>query len=170
MAVVVFDPAAFKLAYPEFATVPDARLTALFNIVGATILDNTDASVVVDPLQRAPLLDMLVAHMLVLFGYTTTTGQVVPPRGVVGRVASATEGTVSTSLEYHVPANASEAWFSQTPYGAMYWLAVAQFRSFRYGVIGRSGVGHSIDFLNRDRLPQLRGGAGGTNSGTPGGA
>ena len=167
MAVVVFDPATFKLAFPEFAQVPDARLTVLFGMVTATTIDNTDASVVVDPLQRSPMIDLLIAHMLALFGYTRADGTFVPGPGVVGRVSSATEGSVSTSLEYRAAATATEAWYNQTPYGAMYWAMTAPFRSFRYYAVGRSGVGRSLDFLE-DHLPQ-RVGLGGQNSGTPGG-
>lgn len=169
MAVVVFDPVAFKVAFPEFATVPDARLTALFALVGTSILDNSDASIVINVEQRAALLDLLVAHMLALFGTTVAGMPDSGPSGTVGRVASATEGSVSTTLEYRAAATATEAWFNQTQYGAMYWAMTVQFRSFVYVPAGRSGVGHSIDYLNRGRLPQLRGSFGGTNSGTPGG-
>lgn len=166
MAVVVFDPATFKLAFPEFATVPDARLTVLFNMVGYTILDNTDASIVVNPLQRAPMLDLLIAHMLTLFGYVTTDGKTVPGTGTVGRVASATEGSVSTSLGYSVPTSAGEAWYSQTPYGAMYWVMTAPFRSFHYVAAGRSGIGHARDYLSTGIGIQTRLA---NNSGTPDG-
>jgi hypothetical protein len=167
MAVVTFDPAQFKVAFPEFAAVPDARLTILFTMVGATVLDNTDASIVVDPLVRAPLLDLLVAHMLALYGTAVAGTAGSGPSGVVGRVASATEGSVSTSLEYRAASSATEAWFNQTPYGAMYWAMTAQWRSFRYVALGRSGVGQALDYLNPDRYLQV---GTGTNSGTPGGA
>lgn len=166
MAVVVFDPAQFKLAFPEFALVPDARLSLLFNMVGLTILDNSDGSIVVDPLRRSPMLDLLVAHMLTLFGWVRADGSVVPGTGAVGRVASATEGTVSTSLEYCVPSSASEAWFNQTPYGAMYWMMTAPYRSFHMVAAGRSGIGHSIDYLATGIGVQTRLA---NNSGTPDG-
>lgn len=156
MAVVVFDPAQFKAAFPEFASVPDARLTVLFTLATG-IVDNTDASPVVDVTLRTSMFYYIVAHLLTLFGYTTSTGEVVPPIGVVGRVASASEGTVSTSLAYSVPANASEAWWTQTQYGALYWMLSLPYRSFRYVDLGQSGVGQSVDFLNRGRL---RGGSG----------
>lgn len=153
MAVVTFNPAAFKTAFPEFATVPDARLQLLFNLAGSSILDNSDASIIVDPAQRAPLLDLLVAHLLTLFGTggTAAGGAGTGARGVVGRVASATEGSVSTSLAYSIPAGAGEAWFQQTQYGAMYWMATAPWRSFRYVETGRSGVGHALDYYQAAR-------------------
>lgn len=156
MAVVVFDPALFKEAFPEFASVPDARLTVLFSLATG-IVDNTDASPVVDVVLRTNMFYYIVAHLLTLFGYTSTTGAVVPPIGVVGRVASATEGSVSTSLAYSVPTNASEAWWTQTQYGALYWMLSLPYRSFRYVDLGQSGVGNSVDFLNRGWLRSGRG-------------
>lgn len=55
MAVVIFDPEAFKLAYPQFAAVSDAMLTNYFNL--ATLyLSNTDCSIVQDIPKRTMLL------------------------------------------------------------------------------------------------------------------
>lgn len=151
MAVVVFDPAVFKLAFPEFEAVPKARLELLFTMVGATILDNSDASIIVDPAVRAPLLDLLVAHMVTLYGSGVPGVPGGSPTGVVGRVSSATEGSVSTSLEYRAAASATEAWYNQTQYGAMYWAMTVQWRSFRYVALGQSGAGHALDYRNRRR-------------------
>lgn len=162
MAVVALDPAKFKTAFPEFADVPDARLTVLFGIIGATILDNTGASVVTDVTMRESLMFLLLAHMLTLYGtgpLAGAPGAGTGPFGAVGRVSSATEGSVSSSMEYHAAASATEAWFSQTQYGAMYWAMTVSFRSFRYAAIGRSGSGRALDFLN----PNTRNFAGGRN-------
>lgn len=168
MAVVVFDPAAFKLAFPAFADVPDARLTILFGMVTTTILDNTDASIVTDIDTRTSMLYLLLAHVLTLFGDGVTSGGVGtgPGTAPVGRLASATEGTVSTSFAFDVPASPGSAWFNQTQYGAMYWMMMAPYRSFRYVALGQSGVGRSLDYLRGDRL---RRGFIGPNSGTPNG-
>lgn len=167
MAVVTFDPAAFKVAFPEFADVPDARLDMLFGLVTATVLDNTDASPVTDIVQRSALLSLLVAHMLTLYG-TGVAGAGGSGTGTapVGRLASATEGTVSTSFAYTAGGSPSADWYNQTQYGAMYWIMMAPFRSFRYVPIGQSGVGHAVDFNYGSRARQRRD----LNSGTPGGA
>lgn len=148
MAVVIFDPSAFKAAFPEFVDVPDARLEALFDMAAATILDNTGASIATDLATRAALLNLLVAHQLALYGTGVAGDAHGGPSGAVGRVASATEGSVSSSLEYKAAASATEAWFNQTQYGAQYWAMTVQWRSFRYGVAGLSGVGRSLDFRN----------------------
>jgi hypothetical protein len=126
MAVVIFDPAAFKLAYPAFAAVPDEQLQNYFNI--ATLyLSNKDCSIVQDIDRRTTLLWMLTAHVAYLNG-AISPGGVAPP---VGRVSSATEGSVSITLDfYSVPGSA--AWFNQTPWGAAFWQATLSLRSFRY--------------------------------------
>lgn len=139
MTVIVFVPADFKAAYPEFASVSDARCNVLFMIAEQSLLDNTDGSPVMAAEYRTQLFYMLVAHMLLIFG-TSDTPQAnnTPP----GRLSSATEGTVSTQFEYILPAgSAMSAWFNQTKYGAMYWMATAQFRSARYIAAGSSGIG-----------------------------
>lgn len=145
MAIVVFNPTAFKVAYPEFAAYSDARLNLFFGMAAQSILDNTDNSPVMDIVYRAQLFDMLVAHLCLIFGSGTGTpsGGAVPP----GRLSSATEGTVSSSFEYILPpGSAMAAWFNQTKYGAMYWMATARFRSAQYFVAGNSGVGFARDF------------------------
>ena len=51
---------------------------------------------------------------------------------LVGRVASASEGSVSVSLEYASSTSVNQAWFFQTPYGAQFWQATAAYRQMRY--------------------------------------
>lgn len=131
MGIVVFDPVAFKVRYPEFATAPDELLGAYFDET-AIYLNNTESSLVRDVAKRTVLLYMLVAHITVLnFG---VGGQVASP--LVGRINSATEGSVSVSADMG-PVSGSQAWFYQTKYGAAYWQATVSLRAFRY-IPGRS--------------------------------
>lgn len=125
--VVVFDPAAFKTAYPDFATVADAALQLNFTLA-TLILNNTCRSVFVDAVTRETYLNLLVAHITAL--RNGVNGQ--PPQGIVGRVNSATEGTVSVSAEYAAGVSQSQAWFVQTQWGAMFWLATSTFRGMHY--------------------------------------
>lgn len=126
MAIVVFDIAAFRERYPEFDTVSDSLLDAYF--AEATIyLDNTDCSPVTDVNQRAVFLNMLVAHIAAL--NSGVGGQ--KASGLVGRVTSASEGSVSVSVDAG-PSGASSWWYMQTPYGAAYWQATAAWRTARY--------------------------------------
>lgn len=125
MTAVVFDPAAFKARYPEFAAVGDPLLQACFGEAGI-YLSNTDNSPVQNVTRRAVLLNMLTAHIAALGGALSSDGQPRP----VGRVSSATEGSVSASMEYLAPGSA--AWFAQTQYGAAFWQATTSLRGFRY--------------------------------------
>lgn len=125
MAAVVFDAAAFKVRYPEFSAVPDLRLAACFN--DATLyLSNENNSPVQNVTRRAQLLNMLTAHVASLGGALSPGGQPSP----VGRTSSASEGSVSVSLDYAAPGSA--AWFIQTQYGAAFWQATSSLRGFRY--------------------------------------
>jgi hypothetical protein len=124
--VVVFDPAAFMGRFPEFASAVPAALTALFN-EATLVLDNTDGSIVQQIEQRQPLLWLLTAHLAAL--NLGVNGQA--PSQLVGRIASAVEGSVSVSADNGAqPAKA--AWFMQTKYGAEYWQLTAGLRTAHY--------------------------------------
>lgn len=141
MAVVTFDPTAFKAEYPEFSGASDARCNNMFTIASQSYLDNTDNSPVMDVTYRTQLFFMLVAHLLLLLQTSDTpTLNNAPP----GRLSNATEGSVSSAFEYILPqGSAMAAWFVQTKYGAMYWTATARFRSAIYIANGASGIGAS---------------------------
>lgn len=142
MGVVIFDPAAFKLRYPEFSSVDNALLQQYFT--QATIyLDNTDFSRVSDLAVREMLLNMLVAH--IAFLYSGANGQ--SPSGLVGRIDSASEGSVSVHAE--MPGvTANSAWYMQTKYGADYWNATAPFRTFQY-ISGHSPSNYPYGYYRR---------------------
>lgn len=142
MGIVVFVPADFKAAYPEFVTVPDPRCMVMFNMAAQAILDNTDGSPVMALDYRTQLFWLLVAHMLTLFA-VGADGSERP----VGRLDSATEGSVSTGFAFDLPPGSAMApWFNQTKYGALYWMMTAQFRSMKYFVSGNSGIGDARKF------------------------
>jgi hypothetical protein len=131
MGVVVFDPAAFVQQYPAFAAYNTAHPTGLqgyFN-TAALYLSNKDSSRVADVATRATLLNLLVAHLAQLDGVTTPAGQGSQSQ-MVGRVSSATEGSVTVQTQMAAPGSA--AWYMQTQYGATYWQATARYRSMRY--------------------------------------
>jgi hypothetical protein len=125
VAVVVFDPATFKIRYPEFSAVSDDMLSACFN-EAALYLSNANNSPVQDVTRRALLFNMLVAHIAFLGGKLSADGMPRP----VGRASSASEGSVSVGLEYMVPG--TYAWFTQSQYGASFWQATSSLRGFRY--------------------------------------
>lgn len=124
--VVVFVPATFKASFPEFATVADAVLTRNFDL--ATLqLANTCSSRVGSGLTREKMLNLLVAHITQLLN--GINGQ--PAAGIVGRIASATEGSVSVDAEMGVML-VGQAYYMQTQWGAMYWQSTAKFRQMVY--------------------------------------
>lgn len=121
---VSFDLAAFRVRYPEFASVSDAQLNAFWG-EACLYLDPSDASLVADPAQRSLLLNMLVAHIAALSKGADGSA------GIVGRINSATEGSVSVGTDsLALPGTA--AWYTQTRYGLQYWAATAPYRTWRY--------------------------------------
>ena len=137
MTIAVFDYQSWAARYPELAPTTSAALaTALFVEAGA-YLNNTDASPVCDVAMRGVYLNMLVAHLAALQNAQ-----------LVGRISSASEGSVSVSSEYAVPGSA--AWYAQTKYGAAFWAATASFRvmiytappppNFAPGLLGRRAL------------------------------
>jgi len=125
MAIVTFDVAAFKVRYPEFSAVADAKLAACFT--EATLyLSNSDNSPVTDIIRRALFLNMLTAHIAYIGGSLNADSMPNP----VGRVSNASEGSVSVGLDYATPGTA--AWFTMSQYGAAFWQATSSLRGFRY--------------------------------------
>ncbi len=127
MTAVVFDPAAFKVLYTQFAAVSNTVLNYCFSLA-TLILSNEDASPVQDIPTRTLLFNLLTAHIATLAGVANVT----PGPQPVGSVTQATEGSVSAGFNYNVPPNAGMAYYSQTQYGAMYWQATTNLRSMRY--------------------------------------
>jgi len=131
MGIVTFDYPKWLVRYPEFTDkVLDARAQSYFDEAAALYLNNSEGSPVSDVDRRAVLLNMLVAHIAALNGEGSS--------GLVGRITSATEGSVSVSADYGTQPGTA-AWFLQTKYGAAFWQATQSLRTFRY-VPGRQPV------------------------------
>lgn len=124
--VVVFDPATFKAAFPQFATVTDGALQMDFTFA-TLLLNNTCQSIVCDAATREQLLNLLVCHVAALLQGENGNA----PAGIVGRVDSASEGSISVSAEYASQIGQSMAYYIQTQYGAMFWQMTAAYRAFR---------------------------------------
>lgn len=127
--VVELDPVLFRATYPELAGVSDPQL-ATFWLLAGRFCDNTPTSLVTDATpggERAIYLNMLMAHIATLMGAGT---QGAARGGLVGRIASASQGSVNVSLD--MPSNPTAAYFMQTQYGAMFWQATAGYRTMRY--------------------------------------
>lgn len=126
-AVVGFDYASWLALFPEFAYVNQAQALLYFDL--ATIAHRNDIDgFVADAVTQSRLLNIVTAHIAALFA--TKNGSE-PANPLVGRITNASEGSVSVGTDYG-PVSASEAWWVQTRYGAMYWMMVAPYRSATY--------------------------------------
>lgn len=139
--IVTFDPALFVARYPEFSGVAPSLLSLFFS--EATLyLDNTDQSYISAIPERTMLLNMLTAHVATLNGQP---GGTAGSGGLVGRIDSATEGSVSVSAKYSDMVSGTMAWYIQTLYGAAYWAATGRYRTMQY--VGRQNVCRGYPWL-----------------------
>lgn len=122
MPAVVFDYATWSARFPQLATYTSEPTAALYFVEATMYCDNTDSSPI--PYEQRPIfLNLLVAHIAALAD---------PNRGnLVGRIASATQGSVSVSVESPLAPGAA-GWYAQTPYGAQYWQLTKPYRFFNY--------------------------------------
>lgn len=125
--VVQFDPVAFQAAFPAFATVSTTVLTANF-AMATLLLNNSCCSAVRDAPTRSALLNLIVAHITQLL--QGANGE--PPSGLVGRIGAAGQGSVNVNVEWASTVSMSEAYWSQTQYGAMFWQMALPYRSAFY--------------------------------------
>ena len=121
MAVAVFSYAQWVARYPEFQGVVSAATAAGYFNAAGLYLDNTDGSVVSDPVRRLLMLNMLTAHIAALNA-----------QDLVGRITDATEGSVSVSASMGDSVPGTSAWFLQTKYGAAFWQATSYLRTMLY--------------------------------------
>lgn len=139
-AVVQFDYALWQQLYPELSNVTEDQADLSFDLATLFLRNDGTGRVNKDSTQLS-LLNMLTAHIAFIgYGDNKSGGAT----GVVGRISSATQGSVSVSSEMQNQPG-SAAWFQQTKYGAMYWQAIAAFRTFVYtggpGMYNGLGVG-----------------------------
>lgn len=129
---VVFDYNAWVSRYPEFANVTSDQAQGYFD-EAALYCDNSVTNPALSILPT--LLNMLTAHIAWLYaprdasGNPSSTGTA--NQNVVGRVASAAEGSVSVMLQNDYEPGTPQ-WFQQTRYGASYWAATASYRTAQY--------------------------------------
>lgn len=131
---VTFNYANWIAAFPEFVGVDEPQAQIYFDI--ATLYFNNCGWT--GALRIAPtLLNLLTAHIAKLLsplgcdGQPSSTGSE-PAPSVVGRINSASEGSVSVGVELNPSGSPSESFFTQTQYGFMFWQATAQFRTAHY--------------------------------------
>jgi uncharacterized protein DUF4054 len=128
---VTFDYAIWASVYPELsASVSEPQAQTYWNIANLYV-DNSGCGFIPATLSNgtpilAPILGMVTSHLCALLAPING----VPASPLVGRIANATEGSVSVATEMEAPMAAS--WWNQTKYGAMAWQAMAPFRTALY--------------------------------------
>jgi hypothetical protein len=138
---VEFDYEKWAQVYPVFAypggAIPVSDAQAGVYFVQATMLHANDGSgPVCNPLQQSVLLNAVVAHLAAI--NSPPAGQV-EASAIVGRISSASEGSVSVVTENTYPPGTAQYW-QQTKYGSFYWEATKSFRRAQYKPNPRSGA------------------------------
>jgi hypothetical protein len=140
-AVAAFNAVAFRAQYTAFATNPsDAVLQGWFDLAGEVYLRNDGSGPVRSVSAQTNLMYLLTAHLTQLFD--GADGNAPGGSGLVGRISSATEGSVTVATEYESTMNSQ--WFNQTEYGAAFWQATAAWRTFAAYLPGPSRFGNGI--------------------------
>lgn len=131
MATATFDYTKWVAMFPYMASVPEAVASGFFDVAGF-LFANDDCSPITDLDKRLVFLNYVTAHLARLAGYPVAAGGSAAPDGMVGRVTSATEGTVSISAGWAASVSNSEAYWLQTPEGATFWQMTRFLRTARY--------------------------------------
>ena len=131
MAIVALDIPKFRELFPEFSDVTDVQLQFLFD-EATDYLNNTEYSPVQEYTKRERLLYLLMAHLAFLrYGYLDAMGNRIGGNGLVGRVSSATESSVTVSFELGAMSD-SATWYALSPYGLAFWQATKWLRMAKY--------------------------------------
>lgn len=122
-SAATFNYASWSAAWSSLAsTTPEATAQAYFDMACLWLRNDGYGPVWSDTVQ-AQLMNLLVAHL-------ATLNQDIGSSSSVGRTASASQGGWSTSLDF--PMSNQGKWFEQTQPGAMFWAAMAPYRTMRY--------------------------------------
>lgn len=115
MTTITFDPAAFRVLFPQFADAtafPDVKLQAEFGMATAYVSPDTYGDM--PAAARANALNLMTAHLLalgVIIAQNNYSGQ-------VGVVQAATIDGVSVTLQPPPQRGQWRWWLNTTPYGA----------------------------------------------------
>jgi hypothetical protein len=123
---IVFDYNAWAAMFPEMGGVSSAAALGYFNLA-TMFVRNDGRGPVDDEVKLQNLLFLATAHVARLLSNRTNgvsvTGGAEPAPPIVGRITTASEGSVSVAAD--MPNQSMNAeWWQQTPYGAMVWMAL----------------------------------------------
>lgn len=130
--VITFDLPTWTSLYPEFSACTAIQGQAWFNRASRIFANDAGNPANRDAGAMSDLLYMLTSHIAWLSaprdnnGNPAATGK--PPSPIVGRINTASEGSVSVGAEWNGSGSPSEAYFLQTRYGAEFWQATTKYR------------------------------------------
>ncbi len=143
---VVFSYEVFQGLYPELAAVPEGSAANYFTMASIA-WRNDGTSPNTAPNSQATFMYLLTAHIATLF--TQSQGDPSPgsPKDAntpVGRINSATQGSVTVQIELLMGASPADmyVWLAQTKYGLMFWALTGPFRRavYRLGRLQPGGL------------------------------
>lgn len=143
---VTFNYQTWITRYPEFASVPEETAALYWEEAGILWNNQGCSAATTESIQRV-LMNCMTAHIAALYWKTPAMGGpgAQDPNTPVGRVQSATEGsvTVSTDLGLTPSASAFKAWLQQTKYGLNFLALITQYLGMRYvpGAMQPGGLG-----------------------------
>lgn len=128
---VEFVYAEWIVAYPQFTNIDQNIITGAALPLAEVYWRNDGTGLATSYQTQKTILWLAVAHIAqLMYGQMGANGP--QPGGLVGRVNSATEGSVSVSTADFPDQSPSAAWWNQTPYGAAFWQATSPYRTMRY--------------------------------------
>lgn len=137
-AIVSFDYNAWTGMFPEFTAVNTSQATGFFNRA-TKIFRNDGGGPVCDAAEQSDLLNLLTAHIAWLNAFRDASGMpsstgTIPPSPIVGRINSASQGSVSLGADMGdaTAGSPSQPWYMQSRYGAEFWAATAGYRTAQY--------------------------------------
>ncbi len=126
---VTFDADEFIAAYPQAnaGALPCAVLQALWEVAVSFVGDDDGNSFApYDPEQgiteRRLLLHLALSHLIQMQSIAANNG------GLNGRITSASEGSVSISVEAYKADSLTAQFWTQSNDGAMYWMLTSKYR------------------------------------------
>lgn len=123
--IATFSYPIWAQTFPQFSNVYEGQVLGLLLPVAESFCANDGSGPANDLNTQLNMINLLVAHLAQLFFGSTTQ----PLSPLVGRISSATQGSVSVVVE--MPTTPDAAWFNQTQYGAGFWAMSSIYRRFR---------------------------------------
>ena len=135
MGVIIPEPdyATWLVRYPRFNPTGGSQpvsqpLYSQYFADAQMYQANNGAGPIRDANTATRLMMMMIAHIAAM---NTPSASGAQPSGLVGRISSASEGSVSVSVENNYGPGTVQ-WYQQTEYGSNWWAATAQYRTMRY--------------------------------------